>query len=296
MSGKFPWRIISRIKTFWFLADGTPDILEDFKMGPWIQIPIGYLVVCAAITVLWFIQRRTGNAGIVDAGWAASIGFLAVFFAATSEGYPPRRLLVALLAGIWALRLSFYIMKDRVLNKPEDGRYRALRKKWGSSAGIRFFLFYQYQALFALFFALPMLVVSHNSYYFWNVWSALGVLIWIMSVGNTIVADLQLARFRANPANRGRTCRVGWWRYSRHPNYFFEWLHWWSYVALAAGSPYWWISLFALGMMLSLLLKVTGIPPAEAQALASRGEDYRDYQRTTSPFVPWFPLERGKAK
>ena len=264
-------------------------------MVPWIQILAGYLIICAAITALWFVQRRTGNAGIVDAGWAASIGFLAVFFATTSDGDPSRRFLVALLAGIWALRLSFYIMKDRVLNKPEDGRYRALRKEYGKKAGRRFFLFFQYQAFFAVFFALPMLVVAHNPAPR-GFWLYLGFFIWLVSVGNTVLADRQLARFRSDPANRGRTCRVGWWRHSRHPNYFFEWLHWWSYAALAVGVSYWWITLLAPATMLYLLLKVTGIPLNEAQAIASRGEDYREYQRTTSMFVPWFPLKRGKTK
>ena len=104
-----------------------------------------------------------------------------------------------------------------------------------------------------------------------------------------VLADRQLVRFKRRPESRGKTCREGWWRYSRHPNYFFEWLHWWSYVALAAGSSYWWVTLLAPAAMLHFLLNVTGIPPTEAQALASRGEDYRQYQRTTSVFIPWFP-------
>ena len=91
-----------------------------------------------------------------------------------------------------------------------------------------------------------------------------------------------------------QTCREGWWRYSRHPNYFFEWLHWWSYVALAVGASYWWLTLLSPAVMLYFLVCVTGIPPTEAQALASRGEDYRQYQRTTSVFIPWFPKERGE--
>jgi steroid 5-alpha reductase family enzyme len=248
------------------------------------------------MTGLWFVQRRTGNAGIVDAAWAASIGFLAVFFAATSDGDPLYRIVVALLAGIWALRLSLYIFTDRILNKPEEGRYVTLRKKWGDNAGRRFFIFYQYQAFFALFFSLPMLVVAHRPDGSRGLWVLPGVLIWIVSVGNTILSDRQLARFRADPGNRGKTCRSGWWRTSRHPNYFFEWLHWWSYVALALAAPYWWVTLLAPGMMLYLLLRVTGIPPTEAQALASRGDDYREYQRSTSMFVPWFPLKGSKSR
>ena len=105
-------------------------------------------------------------------------------------------------------------------------------------------------------------------------------------------ADRQLARFKADPANAGLTCRVGLWRWSRHPNYFFEWLHWWSYCAFAVGSGWWWwTTLVGPVVMLTLLFKVTGIPATEAQAIRTRGDDYRAYQRTTSPFIPWFPKE-----
>jgi hypothetical protein len=95
------------------------------------------------------------------------------------------------------------------------------------------------------------------------------------------------------PANRGRTCRAGLWRYSRHPNYFFEWLHWWSYPLLAWGSPEWWLTLLGPALMLYTLLKVTGIPYTEQQALASRGDDYRAYQRSTSALFPGFPKQEA---
>ena len=155
------------------------------------------------------------------------------------------------------------------------------------------FFFYQTQAFFAVFFALPSLVVVWHPLARLTGWDLAGALLWVFSVGNTILADRQLARFRSRPENRGRTCREGWWRYSRHPNYFFEWLHWWSYVVLAAWAPYWWITLLAPAVMLYLLFRVTGIPPTEAQALASRGAHYRSYQQLTSVFIPWFPGKEG---
>ena len=136
---------------------------------------------------------------------------------------------------------------------------------------------------------MPLLVVAYHPVTHWTLWDLVAVLIWCVSVGNTILADRQLARFKQRPENRGKTCRAGWWRYSRHPNYFFEWLHWWAYVVLSIGSSYWWVTLVAPLVMLHFLLNVTGIPPTEAQALASRGDDYRQYQRTTSAFIPWFP-------
>jgi steroid 5-alpha reductase family enzyme len=108
-------------------------------------------------------------------------------------------------------------------------------------------------------------------------------------------ADRQLARFRADPANRGKTCRAGLWRSSRHPNYFFQSLFWWTFVLLSVGAPHAWLTLISPLIILFLILKVTGIPPTEERALQSRGEDYRAYQRTTSAFIPWFPRRDPQA-
>jgi len=119
----------------------------------------------------------------------------------------------------------------------------------------------------------------------------LAVGVFLVSVAGEAIADRQLAGFRADPANRGKTCRTGLWRYSRHPNYFFEWVHWWSYVLLGLGSPYWLVTILGPALMLVFLFKITGIPATEERALLTRGEDYRNYQRTTSPFFPWFPKE-----
>ena len=111
----------------------------------------------------------------------------------------------------------------------------------------------------------------------------------VLAVCGETVADRQLTRFRANPAHRGLTCRAGLWRYSRHPNYFFEWLHWFAYPALAAGSPRWLLAWLGPLVMFVFLRFLSGVPWAEAQALRTRGEDYRDYQHRTPMFFPWFP-------
>ena len=108
-------------------------------------------------------------------------------------------------------------------------------------------------------------------------------------MGGETLADLQLSRHRADTANKGKTCRTGLWRYSRHPNYFFEWLHWWSYVFLGLGSVWWYLAPSAAVFMLFLLFFVTGIPYTEQRSIASRGQDYIDYQKETSVFIPWFP-------
>jgi steroid 5-alpha reductase family enzyme len=193
------------------------------------------------------------------------------------------------MGSIYAFRLGFYILVDRVLGKAEDARYRRLRQEWGERQDGRLFLYFQLQAAAVALFSLPFLVLMQNPRPTFGLWELAGALVWLVAVTGEAVADRQLAQFRAKPRNRDRVCREGLWRYSRHPNYFFEWLHWWSYVVMGVGLPNWWVTFLGPVVMGWALLKVTGIPPAEEQAVASRGEEYRVYQRTTSAFFPWFP-------
>jgi steroid 5-alpha reductase family enzyme len=113
--------------------------------------------------------------------------------------------------------------------------------------------------------------------------------LWAAALWGEALADRQLEGFKSRPSSRGRTCREGLWRYSRHPNYFFEWLIWVAYALFALASPWGAASLTSPALMLYLLFKVTGIPATEAQAIRSKGDDYRRYQASTSVFVPWFP-------
>jgi len=117
----------------------------------------------------------------------------------------------------------------------------------------------------------------------------LAALLWLLCVGGEALADRQLARFRAEPANRGRTCRAGLWAWSRHPNYFFEWLHWFAYPLLAFGHPQWWLALAGPVLMLLFLYRLSGIPWTEQQSLRTRGDDYRRYQAQVSAFIPLPP-------
>ncbi|NJM12739.1 MAG: DUF1295 domain-containing protein [Synechococcaceae cyanobacterium SM1_2_3] len=252
---------------------------------------IGWAAAALLMLLAWAAQWRTQDAGIVDFTWAASLGLLALGYAALADGDPLRRILVAVMAGGWSFRLAAYILSNRLISKPEDDRYQRLRAHWREHTQLKFFGFFQAQGLLAAIFAVPFLIVAltPESPPLFAVLSA--ILIWLLAVGGEALADKQLATWRANSANRGRTCRVGLWRYSRHPNYFFEWLHWWSYPLLAWGSPEWWLTLLGPALMLYALFKVTGIPYTEQQALASRGDDYRAYQRSTSVFIPWFPKQ-----
>ncbi len=241
---------------------------------------------------LYLIQRARRDAGIVDAGWAFGLAVLALWYAWNGTGDPSRRLLVALLGGVWGLRLSAYLFLDRVLPPGEDGRYQMLRERWGDRAQLWFFLFFQVQAFWSVLFSIPFLAVTSNASPL-GPWDILGTVIWLVAVGGESVADRQLARWRSRPENHGKTCREGLWRLSRHPNYFFEWIHWWAYVCLSIGTPWVWAALAGPVAMLLFLYKITGIPYTEARALASRGEDYARYQRSTSAFVPWFPRKES---
>ncbi|MFT5088145.1 MAG: steroid 5-alpha reductase family enzyme [Candidatus Latescibacterota bacterium] len=260
-------------------------------MSAYIYAPFFYGLFAASLLMfgLWLRQCQTRNATSVDIAWATGIGLLALYFAASNTGDPARRLIVAVLAAGWAFRLAWHLHK-RAHGEDEDGRYQMLRGQWGASAQRNFFFFYQAQALLVALFALPTFLATANPMPL-NWLDALGIFLWLVALVGESMADTQLAQFRRDPANQGRTCRYGLWGYSRHPNYFFEWLHWFTYVPLALPFAFGWLSLFAPVLMLYLLFAVTGIPYTEMRALVSRGDDYRDYQRRTSAFFPWFNKE-----
>jgi steroid 5-alpha reductase family enzyme len=258
----------------------------------WFPLGLGAVLLAALFLVLWLVQRRTGDAGIVDAGWAGSLVLLGVLYAALGHGDPARRLLVAAMALLWAGRLTLHIVRDRLLGHVgEDGRYRRIRAERGDSVQGFFFVFFQAQGAFALLLSLPFLGAAMDARPAPAASDLAALGLFVVGVLGESIADAQLARFRRDPANRGKTCRVGLWRYSRHPNYFFEWLVWCAWAVLALPGPLGALALLSPLVMLWLIVFVTGIPPTEAQALASRGDDYRNYQRTTSPFLPWFPKE-----
>jgi len=249
--------------------------------------PLLHVLLAAMVLMMvgWEVQRRTRNAGLVDALWAAAMGGAAVYYALVGSGADLPRLLVAMLGGIWGARLSLFLLA-RVLREEEDGRYRFLRTHWQDHQG-KFFGFFMAQAAFTAIFSVPFLVVANNPQPGLTIWMLAGMLVWAGSLLGESIADQQLARFRSDPSNRGKTCRAGLWGYSRHPNYFFEWLHWFGWVLMSVGAPLWWLSLLGPVLMGASLVWITGIPFSEAQSLRSRGDDYRRYQRETSMFFPW---------
>jgi steroid 5-alpha reductase family enzyme len=255
-------------------------------MNAWlILLPVWALSVLM-MALGWRWQRRHANTGIVDVLWASGLGGAAVLLGLLGPGAAAPRLVLGVMGGLWGLRLARHLWQ-RVGHEPEDGRYRALREHWQGDQR-KLFAFFQFQAVLIPLFALPFVAVATNTATAWP-WLMAGVAIWIVGLLGEAIADAQLARFRADPGQRGRTCRGGLWRYSRHPNYFFEWLHWFAYVALAVGSPLAWLAWSGPVLMFLFLRFISGIPFTEAQALRTRGEDYRAYQRSTPMLFPWFP-------
>jgi steroid 5-alpha reductase family enzyme len=256
----------------------------------------GWIAAALLMLALWLLQIRNRNAGIVDVGWAWATACLAVYFCFTSQsGVDARHNLIALLMALWGIRLGYYLAR-RVIGKAEDGRYAYMREYLGQRAEPVFFIFFQLQATWVVLFALPAWAAMQAPRPFVDWLDIIGVLIWLLALTGEAIADQQLQNFRANRENRGKVCNIGLWRYSRHPNYFFEWIHWFAYLCIGYGSPFWWINVLALPVILFFLLRLTGIPYTEQQAIRTRGEAYLSYRRRTSVFLPLPPRDTGNTQ
>jgi steroid 5-alpha reductase family enzyme len=248
---------------------------------------IAWAAMAVLMFALWRVQAKRHNAGLVDIAWSFGTGLCAIWLISQSEGENTRRMVVAVLAFLWGARLASLFI-SRLFTETEDGRYQGFRKKYGDKIQTFMFKFFQIQALWAVLFALPMTAAAQNKMPF-GILDFAGIAVWIIAVGGESIADSQLAKFKHSPNSKGKVCQDGLWKYSRHPNYFFEWLHWFSYLLLAMGGPWWPVALGGVVIMYWFLNKVTGVPYTEEQALKSRGDAYREYQRTTSVFFLWPP-------
>jgi steroid 5-alpha reductase family enzyme len=254
------------------------------------------LALAILMSLAWIVQQRTGNSGWVDTIWTFSVGVVGAAGALWPlAGSSPnaRQWLVAALVATWSLRLGLHVA-IRSAGISDDPRYAAFAGEWGSDAPRRMFLFLQSQAFGSIPLVFAIFVAAHVPIDALRLQDYLGVLVLLIAIAGEGLADAQLKAFRTDPANKGQVCDAGLWRWSRHPNYFFEWLGWLAYpvIALSLHYPWGWASLLAPVFMYWILVHVTGIPPLEEQMLRSRGERYRDYQSRTSPFFP-LPPHKG---
>jgi steroid 5-alpha reductase family enzyme len=258
--------------------------------GFWYLISAAATASLAVMFFVWLLAKRVDNAGIVDVAWSLGFALIALICLLIGQGDGPRSLLIFAMVAIWSLRLGGYLWVRVAKHHPEeDGRYAALREQYPRHTWLMFLGFFQLQAVLLVVLSVPFAMVSSNPQAGLSMWEWAGAAIWLIAICGESLADFQLHRFRSQPGNKGKTCKTGLWRLSRHPNYFFEWLVWVAYFVFALGTPDGWITVYCPALMLFFLFKVTGIPATEAQALKSRGDEYHEYQRTTSAFVPWFP-------
>ena len=255
------------------------------------------VLIAASLSILmagaFLVQQRTGNSGWVDTIWTFSLGLVGVVSALWPiANQPPtiRQWLVAALVAIWSLRLGIHIA-IRTTGITDDPRYASFAKEWGVNAPRRMFIFLQNQALGTIPLAFAIFVAARHPSDALRLQDYVGIAILLIGIAGEALADAQLKRFRENPANKGRVCDVGLWRWSRHPNYFFEWFGWLAYPLIGLSTDYAWglATLLAPIFMYWILVYQTGIPPLEEQMLRSRGERYRDYQLRTSRFFPLPP-------
>lgn len=256
-------------------------------MNPYLSLPlISFAAVSLIMIAVYTWARIIRNNGVVDIFWAFNFIVIAAIIYFLADGNPERVKLVCGLAALWSMRLGIYLL-IRVGGhlKEEEGRYKALREEWSNTV---FFFFFQAQALSNVMLAIPFFIIALNTDPQVHVMEYSGAAMWLLCIIGEGLSDYQLARFKKNPANKGKVCQDGLWNYSRHPNYFFQLMIWVSVLIMALPSPYGWLAIICPLSIGYLIFKVTGIPMTEEQAVRSKGELYKEYQRTTSVFVPWF--------
>lgn len=263
--------------------------MEALQEMAWLSVA-GALLASVTFGGAYLFYRLTDNAAVVDAVWASTLGAAGVLYAWLGSGDVGRRVALAVMAGAWGARLGGHLLR-RLMAEPEDARYRRLRDSWHSQGwDVRRSMarFYVNQALSVVLLAVPFALAAREP--------APASRAWLLAAGSVFaagwlveaVADAQLRRFRRRVPHGG-VCDEGLWGWSRHPNYFGEWLAWVAFALLALPTAWGAFALAAPAAMLYLLLRVTGVPLTEAHLLATRGDAYRAYQARVSPFVPWPP-------
>ena len=248
----------------------------------------GLLLILCLMTTLWIVSVVLKNVSIVDMFWGFGFVLVNTFYFFNTEPTPAKIILLVLVA-VWGLRLSIYLA-IRNIGKPEDFRYQEFRKKYGENRywWISFFQTFLLQGILMFIISLPLLGVNlYSTSQSLSFLDYLGILIWTIGFIFEAGGDIQLARFKANKANKGKVLNTGLWHYTRHPNYFGDSAVWWGFglICLSSGSY-----LYATGsvIMTLLIIKVSGVALLE-KSLKDQKPQYKEYIEKTSSFIPWFP-------
>jgi steroid 5-alpha reductase family enzyme len=247
------------------------------------------LLILVLMTILWVMSIILKNVSIVDIFWGLGFVVTACFYFISTDGYLPRKIIILALVSLWGLRLSSYI-GWRNHGKGEDFRYREFRKKYGEKRywWISFFQTFLLQGILMWLISAPLLGAQlYGKDKEPGILDFAGILFWLIGFIFEAGGDYQLAVFKSDPANKGKVLKTGFWRYTRHPNYFGDSSVWWGFglICLGAGSY-----LPAAGslLMTALIIKVSGVALLE-KSLAGKKPEYREYIEKTSAFIPWFP-------
>ena len=246
----------------------------------------GAAILLAATFLLWLVSLALRDASIVDIWWGPGFALLAWSGFLLAGGDHPRRLLIAVLAALWGLRLGIYLLW-RNAGEGEDPRYVAMRKHHGERfAWVSLFTVFWLQGGLQWVVGLPLqLTQAAPGDAALGALDALGCAIFAFGLAFETIGDLQLARFKADPRNDGQVMDRGLWRYTRHPNYFGDCVAWWGIFVVALGGPLGLVSIVGPAVMTFLLLRVSGVALLE-RTISKRRPAYEDYVRRTSAFVP----------
>lgn len=253
----------------------------------WQTACFGASVIFAAMLLLWLVSIRLQDVSIVDPFWGTGFVILAWITLALQPVWHARLLMMVALVTLWGIRLSIYLLW-RNSGRGEDSRYASMRQLHGRRFWwVSYWTVFLLQAVLMWIVAIPIFMATLSPDQRPNVLDLCGVLLWCVGMYFEAIGDWQMARFRADPANRGKVMRHGLWNYTRHPNYFGDFCVWWGFYLIAAGGGAWW-TIFSPILMSILLMRVSGVTLLES-TIVERRPDYADYQRTTSAFFPWFP-------
>jgi steroid 5-alpha reductase family enzyme len=248
---------------------------------------VAALILLALFLLTWWLSVRLDNYSFVDVTWSLAFAPVASWYAFSGTGWWLRKVSVALLVSAWSLRLGIYLWHRVASHHPkEDVRYAVLREKWQSQPQRAFLFFFLAQAVLVWLLMVPVHLICQQHTDSFHILEVIGLCLWFVALLGEGIADAQLEGFKKSGS--GGVCQQGLWRYSRHPNYFFQSLLWWGLFLMALPASWGWVAIIAPLSMLHFLLNVTGIPLTEKLSVERRGEAYREYQRTTSAFIPWF--------
>ena len=246
---------------------------------------VSALTIGAVMVFTWIISLMVHNASIVDIVWGASFAINSWVLAVTIDGDSGRQILVAVLVGVWGVRLAGYLAK-RNIGHGEDWRYVAMRKKQGAKFPvISLITVFGLQGVLMWLVSLPVMFANADSTPGVGPIAVMGILVWIVGFGFEAVGDMQLARFKKNPENQGKVMDQGLWSLTRHPNYFGDALLWWGIAIVAAETGSGVVGFIGPVVMTYLLMRVSGVPILE-KSLNRRREGYAEYVAKTSGFIP----------